>query len=268
MKEKQVSVVIPTLNEAGNIESLIRRLRRAFEDAALVGEIIFVDDHSTDDTCQIIEKLQAEYRDTFLITLYEKQGKRGKAASLIEGFGYAKHETIAMIDADLQYPPEAIPAMVEKLSHGADIVVANRTLHDTNVLRSFLSKSFVFFFARLLHDLHCDSQSGLKVFRKKILREVILDPTPWTFDMEFLLSARNYGYVIDTVDISFSDRYAGVSKLNPFAAIFEIGWSAIKLKWKGRPPLLIHPENRGGVYDRGGSGAQPKAFRHAYHAAS
>ncbi len=250
MKEKRVSVVIPTLNEAGNIESLMRRLQRTFEDAAIAGEVIFVDDHSTDDTRQIIEKLQAEYKDTFPITLAMKQGKRGKAQSLIEGFGYAQYETVAMIDADLQYPPEAIPAMVEKLSHGADIIVADRVLHDTNALRSFLSKAFVFFFARLLHDLHCDSQSGLKVFRKKILREVILDPTPWTFDMEFLLSARNYGYVIDTVDISFAERQAGVSKLSPLRAIFEIGWSAIRLKWKGRPPLLIHPEN---TEDRGGS---------------
>ena len=243
MKEKWVSVVIPTLNEAGNIESLARRLKRAFEDGTLAGEVIFVDDHSTDDTRQVIEKLQAEYGETFPIALYMKQGKRGKAQSLIEGFGYARYETVVMIDADLQYPPEAIPAMAEKLSHGADIIVANRVLYDTNVMRSFLSKTFVFFFARLLHDLRCDSQSGLKVFRKKILREVILDPTPWTFDMEFLLSARNCGYVIDTADITFSDRYAGTSKLNPFSAIFEIGWSAIRLKWKGRPPMLIHPEN-------------------------
>ena len=206
MKEKWVSVVIPTLNEAGNIESLARRLKRAFEDGTLAGEVIFVDDHSTDDTRQVIEKLQAEYGETFPIALYMKQGKRGKAQSLIEGFGYARYETVVMIDADLQYPPEAIPAMAEKLSHGADIIVANRVLYDTNVMRSFLSKTFVFFFARLLHDLRCDSQSGLKVFRKKILREVILDPTPWTFDMEFLLSARNCGYVIDTADITFSDR--------------------------------------------------------------
>jgi glycosyltransferase involved in cell wall biosynthesis/cellulose synthase/poly-beta-1,6-N-acetylglucosamine synthase-like glycosyltransferase/O-antigen/teichoic acid export membrane protein len=244
MKEKQVSVVVPTLNEAGNIRPLVQRLKRTFEDASLVGEVIFIDDHSTDETDLAIEKMQLEYSESLSIRFYLKQGQRGKAQSLIEGFGCAQHETVAMIDADLQYPPEAIPAMVEKLYHGADIIVANRVFYNTGISRSFLSKAFVFFFARLLHNLHCDSQSGLKVFRKKILSEVILDPTPWTFDMEFLLSARNYGYVIDTVDISFADRQAGVSKLNPFFAILEIGWSALKLKWKGRSPFLIHPENR------------------------
>ena len=251
MAEKQVSVIIPTLNEEGNIKTLIRRIVRVFEDSSLSGEILFVDDHSTDGTRALIESQKAEWKERVAIRLHLKQGKRGKAHSLIEGFRNAEFATIVMIDADLQYPPEAIPKMVEKLSRGADIVVANRAKHDTGIIRSFISRTFSFVFSRLLHDLECDAQSGLKVFKKKLLREVVLDPSPWTFDMEFLLSARNYGYVIETVNIVFAERRAGTSKLSLLGAIFEIGWSAIKLKWKGRPPLLIHPETEGSMHGAG-----------------
>ncbi len=243
MSENQVSIVIPTLNEEGNVESLVKRLARVFRERSLTGELLFIDDHSTDATRERIASLAIEYADTFRIICHLKDGNRGKAQSLIKGFALARFDVVAMIDADLQYPPEALPGMLDRLAQGADIVVANRREHDTNWLRRLLSKTFTLVFTRLLHDLHCDSQSGLKVFRKKILREVTLHPTPWTFDMEFLLSARNYGYVIDSVDITFAERQAGVSKLNPFRALFEIGWSALRLKWQGHTPFVIKPEH-------------------------
>lgn len=251
MPHSQISIIVPTLNEEGNIQALLGRLADTLTEAQLSGEVIFIDDHSTDKTVALIEELAPQYTDILAVSVALKKGSRGKAQSLIEGFALAQHETIAMIDADLQYPPEAIPQMVTKMEKGADIVVANRKERDTDFVRSLLSKTFTFFFARILHDLHCDSQSGLKVFRKKILREVKLTPTPWTFDMEFLLAARNYGYVIDSVEIAFSERQSGSSKLSPLKAIFEIGLSAIKLKLKGRPPLLIHPESVDSMHGAG-----------------
>ncbi len=222
--------------------SLVKRLARVFEERSLGGELLFIDDHSTDETRALITRLTPEYAETFTISCHLKKGQRGKAQSLIEGFALAQFDTIVMIDADLQYPPEAIPGMLDRLTGGADIVVADRKEHDTNFLRKLLSKTFSLVFSRFLHDLHCDSQSGLKVFRKKILREVILHPTPWTFDMEFLLSARNYGYIIDSVHITFAERQAGTSKLNPLRAMIEIGWSALRLKWQGHTPFIIEPE--------------------------
>ncbi len=251
MREKKLSIVVPVLNEEGNIGALLERMSVVFLEQGYLGEVIFVDDHSTDGTEKVIKEKALLYTGLFQVRFFSKEGQKGKAQSLIEGFSYAQFESIVMIDGDLQYPPEAIPEMVEKLSLGFDIVVANRVTHDTGLVRSLLSKTFSFIFARFLHDLSCDSQSGLKVFRRKILREVILDPTPWTFDMEFLLSARNYGYVIGTVDIVFSERLTGLSKLSPVRAIFEIGFSALKLKWQGRPPLLIHPESSDSMHGAG-----------------
>ncbi len=240
---RNISVIIPTLNEEGNVRKLVKRISQSFLDSGFSGEIIFIDDNSSDRTRKVISNLKREYKKILPIKLFLKKGKPGKAYSIIEGFEYVKNEMVAMIDADLQYPPEAIVEMAEKIEQGADIVVANRVEKETSFLRSFLSKSFKFVFARLLHDLDCDVQSGLKVFRRKITKEAKLNPSPWTFDLEFLLSAKNYGYTIESMDIKFDERVIGKSKINVFAAALEIGWNAIALKTKGRAPLLVEAES-------------------------
>lgn len=239
MMRRGVSVVIPTLNEEGNIFSLTERIDRVFSSTQRQYEIIFIDDHSTDRTCEYINTAAKKYP----IRLFSKEGKRGKAYSLLEGFQKVQYKYVAILDADLQYPPEVLQSMIEKLDTGeADIVVVNRTERETTLWRQMLSRGFRFVFGKFLHDLDCDVQAGCKVFRGKILREVVLDPTPWTFDLEFLLSARNYGYVIGTVDIPFIERIHGQSKIHFFKAVYEIGWNAIRLRFRGRPPLLISPE--------------------------
>lgn len=249
MSNRRLSIVIPTLNERGNIDPLVERLSRALEESGVIWEAIFIDDHSTDGTYQMLERIAKK---GFPITSFLKAGKRGKAHSLLEGFAKAKYEYIAILDADLQYPPEALPGMVEKLYSGhTDIVVANRSTQETTVLRRVLSRVFKAVFSQFLHGLDCDVQSGLKVFRRKILHDVKLDPTPWTFDLEFLLAARNYGYVIGTVDIAFAERTDGASKIHFLKAIWEIGWNALALRFKGRPPLLISPGSEGTMLGAG-----------------
>ncbi|RLC37975.1 hypothetical protein DRH27_03400, partial [Candidatus Falkowbacteria bacterium] len=86
--------------------------------------------------------------------------------------------------------------------------------------------------------------AGLKAFKKNLAREIKVKPTPWTFDLEFLLKAKNYGYVIGTVDIVFDKRTSGESKINISHQIFEIGWNSLKLKFKKRHPLLIRSRPR------------------------
>lgn len=241
---KKISVIVPTLNEEGNIDNLIKRITRSFLDENFSGEIIFIDDNSSDNTRRIIAKKREEYQNIFSIKLFLKKGRPGKAYSIIEGFDYAENEIVAMIDADLQYPPESIPRMAQKIIDGeADIIVADRVEKETTFLRKFLSKSFSFVFAGLLHNLNFDVQSGLKVFRREVIYDVKLNPSPWTFDLEFLLSARNYGYKISSVNIRFDERSAGKSKINVLKSSIEIGWNAIILKFRGTAPLLIEAES-------------------------
>ncbi|TSC77520.1 MAG: dolichol-phosphate mannosyltransferase, partial [Parcubacteria group bacterium Gr01-1014_24] len=88
LKHPGISVVIPTLNEEGNIKPLVGRLADALEKRGAEYELIFVDDHSTDRTRENIKDLENKYP----ISLYLKKGQTGKAQSLLEGFSYARCE--------------------------------------------------------------------------------------------------------------------------------------------------------------------------------
>lgn len=107
-----IDVLIPVRNEEANVSLLVRRLDKSLAQANLHYSLIFVDDHSTDKTFSLLKKLQKK----FPIQLYSKKGQRGKAYSILEAARYAKAEYVAMIDADLQYPPEAIPEMYQQAS--------------------------------------------------------------------------------------------------------------------------------------------------------
>jgi cellulose synthase/poly-beta-1,6-N-acetylglucosamine synthase-like glycosyltransferase len=217
-----LSVIIPTYNERPNIDPLIKRLINSLRGSEF--ELIFVDDHSSDGTYEYLSELA----EILPIKLLRKQGQRGKAYSLLQGFSYAEGDVIAMIDADLQYPPEAIPLMAKKLK-SADIIIGKRQPQEKN-LRSFLSSAFESVFGRLVLGLNCDVQSGLKVFRSQILNHLRLKPTAWGFDYEFLFKAKKLGWKIDEYNVPFSAREKGKSSINIFTAGLELAWGAFKLR--------------------------------------
>ena len=229
----RISIIIPAYNEEGNIKNLILRLNSSLVKARIDYELIFIDDHSTDNTIREIRKFTEQYP----IKVFLKRGKKGKAFSLIQGFKEAKYDIVGMIDADLQYPPEAIPEMIEKLKQ-ADIIVANRVdRSDSNWSRKITSKAFRFIFVKLLFNLDCDAQSGLKVFKKRIFNYVQVSATPWTFDLSFLYKAVNIGCTIKNHDIKFDPRQSESVKLKFLSSIFEIGSQALKLKLTPLSPV-------------------------------
>ena len=201
-------------------------------------EIIVIDDYSTDKTYRLLTKLSYSYP----LRVYSKTGIKGKAQSLLEGFKKARYDVICMIDADLQYPPEAIPQMFYKVHNGTDIVIANRLEAYTGFKRKIASKAFKFVFGKLLHGFDQDVQSGLKVFRREIIQRISLHPTPWGFDLEFLTSARNAGYTIGTTDIILNKRYSGEAKIGLFKAAYETGFAALKLRFANPEVILFHPD--------------------------
>ena len=197
--QKKISIVVPVYNEEGSIKILVERLCNAFKKHKFKFEIIIVDDNSTDKTASIINLLLADYP----VIYKRKEGKRGKAYSLIEGFSHSKFENIGFIDADLQYSPEDLPLMALKLK-GSDVVVANRKKYKDSLVRKTLSRVFRIGFGKTLFKLDVDIQSGLKVFKKEVLNSICFAPrSPWTFDLEFLRNAREAGFVIASHDITF-----------------------------------------------------------------
>lgn len=231
--KKELSIIIPTRNEADSIALLVERINVAMLSCGFDYEIIVIDDHSIDKTKQICAALSAIYPLTFRL----KKGRKGKAFSLIEGFYNAKFENIAYIDADLQYPPEALPKMALLLTN-SDIIVANRKKYKDSFLRKFLSRSFRHVFGKKIFGLDHDIQSGLKVFKKSIFDEVKIFPkSAWTFDLEFLYRASLAGFKIADFEISFEKRQSGASNVGAVKTSLEIGQKALLLKLKKIDPI-------------------------------
>jgi outer membrane biosynthesis protein TonB len=223
-----LSIVVPALNEADNLPLLVQRVAEPLVAENIDYEIVIIDDHSSDDSVSVARKLAKDYN----VRLVMKQGKRGKAYSLLEGFSVVKYDLICMIDADLQYPPEAIVPMYRKLlNHEADVVVTNRIDHQTSFLRKLSTKVFHFLMARMLFGIDYDTQSGLKLFRKRVLDGMELKPSAWTFDLEFLIRSLEKNYTILSFAIPFGERFSGEAKINPFTAAYVMSKSSIKLRF-------------------------------------
>ena len=195
-----LSIVVPVYNEKENVEVLILRIERTLS-PYFEFEIIFVDDKSDDGTFELLSDLSQNHP----IRVFRKIGKRGKSYSLVQGLREAQFDTLAIIDADLQYPPEAILEMVKKLNE-FDVVVANRKTDRNTFLRKALSGTFRLI-NKSIFNLNFDVQSGLKVFRREVWESSAYKiNSPWTFDLEFLRRSRDLGFKIGSVDIEFSKR--------------------------------------------------------------
>ncbi|MGW7411204.1 glycosyltransferase [Streptomyces sp. NPDC054863] len=120
-----LSIVVPTFNEAGNVGELLRRLVAAFANSPLTAEVIFADD-STDDTCEVVE--QAAITCPLTVVLHHREvPTAGLGGAVVEGIGRARAPWIVVIDADLQHPPELVPELIARgESSGAELVVASR----------------------------------------------------------------------------------------------------------------------------------------------
>lgn len=255
---RNLDIIIPVKNEEGNVLALVQRIGRAMDKAKIVYQMIFIDDHSEDRTIQLLETLKEIYP----VQVFLKQGKPGKAYSIIEGSNYSNSQNIAMIDADLQYPPEVLPQMLEQLSDSGVVIARRKVTHDSK-LRRFISKGFSSIFGRLLHNLNLDVQSGLKVFKKEVIEKI--DPkkiTPWTLDLSLVLVARDLGYEIREVDIEFDKRTKGLSKVSIVKTSLEIGKNALKLKFFRKRQFTIKPDSENSMV---GGGIALKGKRYITH---
>ena len=274
----ELDVIIPVYNEAESVNELVNRVDSSLSKEGIDYNLIFVDDHSTDNTRETIQKhvTNGHYHQnggdngklpySLVSTVYDasngngngesytnghndskvklvsKRGKKGKAYSILEGAEAGSAPYIAMIDGDLQYPPEALPELF-KLAQKHGVAVAKRRMNGVSRLRKVGSKVNILVFEKLLHGFDCDTQSGLKVFKREIIESLSEnDVTPWTLDMPLLTTARDLGYGVGTFEIKFSERKNGESKVDFVKTAAEIAGSAIKLKFKNRKSQKIKPE--------------------------
>lgn len=166
-----LSVVVPAYNEAESLPELVERIAAAAATRGLDWEAWIIDDGSTDGTFAVTERLaQSEPR------LHGLSFGRnfGKAAALAAGFSVARGAVVVTMDADLQDDPAEIPALLDRLDEGFDLVSGWKQDRKDSLVKNQTSKVFNWFTGRMcglrLHDFNC----GLKAYRREVTQRVRL----------------------------------------------------------------------------------------------
>ncbi|MCR5684546.1 MAG: polyprenol monophosphomannose synthase [Lachnospiraceae bacterium] len=209
-----LSVVVPTFNESENVGDLVERIDRAL--SGLRYEIIFVDD-SNDDTPDVIEKL-AENNPA--VRLYHREKGTGLATAVIDGFDLAKGRYIAVMDADLQHPPEILrPMLAACLCRKCDCCIPSRFIPGgsdggLNPYRKLVSGTARYIGKIALSSIRrvSDPTSGLFMFRRECISEADLRPIGWKIMIEVLAMA-DYDSICE-IPYVFCEREHGESKLS------------------------------------------------------
>jgi len=231
----RVYVIIPTLNEGESVGEVIQRSNHSL--AKFEREIVVVDGHSMDETPTIAEKLGAT-------VLMEKA--HGYGGAYLTGFDYvlrkSENSIIVMIDADLTYAPEDIPALIEPILEGkADITLANRFVdmeHDAMSLRNRIGNKIISQIVNRLYGLKIrDSQSGFRAVSEACLRRMFLEARGMPLATEMLIEARKVGAKIIEVPGRYARR-AGRSKIRPLHDSYSILWTSIRLVSELNPFLI------------------------------
>ena len=210
-----LSIVIPTYNEAENIPKLIDEINSSLE--SLCFEVVFVDDESVDKTADIAEKLNIRYGN---IKVLRRVGKKGLGSAVIDGIKKAEAEIIAVMDADLQHPPELLPIMYEKISGcGYDLVVASRYVKGGFIEGWSFRRRIVSEVATMITHLVFprtikikDPMSGYFMFRRDVVGRVKLDAKGFKILLEILVKG-NYHHLVE-VPYVFKPRQNGDSKMS------------------------------------------------------
>ncbi|MEM1622738.1 MAG: glycosyltransferase family 2 protein [Sulfolobales archaeon] len=214
MSSVDVSVIVPTYNERENVTRLIKLLHENMVKEKVSYEIVVVDDNSPDGTAEAVRSLSRMYN----VKLIVRPGKLGLASAILEGLKVARGSIIAVMDADLQHPPEALPEMLKKVSSECDIVIGSRYVKGGSVVgwslfRRVISRGADFMAKILLPKTRGikDTMSGYFVLKRDVIDGVHLDPRGFKILLEIIVKGR-FKKVCEH-PIEFRARTWGKSKL-------------------------------------------------------
>ncbi len=234
-----VSVIVPAYREAPNLEPLVRRVFAALDAAHLVGEMIIVDDNSQDGSTDIMRKLAAE----FPVRIVVRPTQRGLSSAVLHGFRLAENDILVVMDADLQHPPEAIPALIEPIRNGsADLAVGSRYAAGGSIAGEWswfrrLNSLGATLLARPLVRLR-DPMSGFcALHRDTWLGAQHLNPVGYKIVLELAVKARCRRCV--EIPITFAARHAGTSKLSFRAQLLYLRHLAALYRFRFQRLVII-----------------------------
>jgi glycosyltransferase involved in cell wall biosynthesis len=219
-KMEMVSVVIPTLNEAGNIREALTTIDR---ELAFPKEIIVVDGNSTDGTLEIV-------KDSNCRLIIEP--RRGYGVALRRGMRAAKGDVVVMVDGDGTYEVKHINLLLERmLETDAELCMATR-MYDPNKAMGFMNfvgnKIITFCFNMLFKQNLSDTQSGFRAISHSAIEKVDFKETDMAFATEMLVKFAKKGFRMVEVPSIYKTRKYGKTKLKPFSSGIEIFATMLK----------------------------------------
>lgn len=218
----RVSVVIPAKNEARNIGWVLERIP---DD---VDEVVLVDGRSTDGTVEVARRIRPD-----VVVVHDDEP--GKGAALRAGFRAATGRYVAMIDADGSMDPGEIPAMIEMLDGGLDLVKGSRFAAgggtaDMSILRSAGNRALLELANVMFGARHTDLCYGYAAFRREQILALDLDAVGFEIETQLFLRATRQGLRVAEFPSFEAPRRFGTSNLNTF----RDGWRVLQTIFRER----------------------------------
>ena len=214
---EQFSIIIPTYNERENLPILIESILKSLNQHNITNyEIIIVDDNSPDGTGEIAEQLAKQYKN---IKVLHRPAKMGLATAFLDGVKLAKGNIVALMDADLQHPPELLPELYKAILNGYDMAIASRYIkgggtENWSTKRKIVSKGAIILAHILFPETRKikDITSGYFAIRKDIIQNKKLNPIGYKIMIEIIVKVKPKRII--EIPFIFKPRTKGRSKLS------------------------------------------------------
>ena len=229
-------LILPTYNEAVNIEPFVRAVLPELAEAAADHRILIVDDNSPDGTGRIADRLADELE---AVEVLHRQEKQGLGVAYLAGFQRALDagaELILEMDSDFSHSPADVPRLV-KAAEDADLVLGSRYVpgggvSDWGFLRRAVSRGGSWYARVILSVKVHDLTGGFKCFRREVLERLDLESVHaegYGFQIELTYRALRAGFRVKEIPIVFRERQAGLSKMTARIAV-EAVWKVPALR--------------------------------------
>lgn len=215
--QKKVLVIIPTYNEAENIELLIDKIGSL----EIKVDILVIDDNSRDGTGNIVEKIMKKNKRVHII---KRPSKLGLGSAYVAGFRYAlekKFDYVLTIDADFSHDPKYIPALVNKMD-SVDICVGSRYAKGGHIknwgfIRKSISRGANLLAQILLNSKIKDNTTGFRCYKSKVVKDILssdIRSNGYSFLIEIAYLLQRKKYIMAEIPLYFEDRKYGKSKIS------------------------------------------------------
>lgn len=233
-------LVLPTYNEAENVEPFVRAVLPRLAEAAPEHRVLIVDDSSPDGTGEIADRLAAELAE---VEVLHRPAKQGLGRAYLAGFARALAggaELVLEMDSDFSHDPADLPRLIAAAGD-ADLVLGSRYVpgggvEDWGLARRIVSRGGSLYARILLGVPVHDLTGGFKCFRREVLERLDLEGVHaegYGFQIELTYRAHLAGFRVREVPIVFRDRRAGSSKMSARIAL-EAVWKVPALRMRGR----------------------------------